>query len=827
MRIKAFLLCFIALLLFSPLARSQNDYSKFQSIAKPSPFFAPSANGRTGALDITNDYDNFYLGGDFGEPYVASNPTDPLNTVCAYNFDGFYYTLDGFSWTKTTPPFPGFSILGDPVMTYDSLGTIFYSQLYQNGATYGVVVNKSTNKGQSWVQAVSVFSTTVGLCDKEWIAADQTGGPYSNNVYIGWRQFGSSGMRFSRSTNHGLSWDAPTLLNGNQGAYVCVGAHGNISGGCVYYAALASGPIQVCCSTDGGVTFGPQINACAVSGPGVTCAGRNTVKNCIRIDPFPRMAADNSFSATRGNVYVVWCNNPTGPDNSDIMLVRSTDFGTTWSSPVRVNDDPSGILVDQFMPTVSVDNVTGKVIVAWYDSRVDPANNILTRIYGAVSTDGGQTFSANANISDVTFNPNLMVQGQPGGENYIGDYFGISSIKNSGTAMAVWMDGRNSGLASYAGYFPDYAMNVSPSVRFVHNNDSATYTVKIPSIKGPYSGRVRFTAALDTAPTSGTINLSFANGKDSITAFPDSVTLKVKTIGTVNSRLFTINVKGSGPGGVPVHVRPVSIMVNTDFLTIGTNHNGSAQYTVNSATYSAQEQLVFPIGANVSVHAISPHLIGTSTKLIYVSWSDGGDTAHTVNINNNINLTATYKAQFKLIMNSVPGNTFGGNIFYDSAASFTYGVLSKTVIFNNQLYTFHGWAGTGPGSYTSPDSSGADTAITTNMSAVYVETARWTGGPIGIVSNSTELPAIYKLYQNYPNPFNPSTMINFDIVKDGNVKIVIYDILGRVVNVLVNANMQAGKYRVDFNAQNYASGMYFYKITSDKFTDVKKMLILK
>ncbi len=827
MIIKALPLCFIILLFFNPSARSQTDYSKFQSIAKPSPFFAPSQNGITGRADVTNDFDNFRLGGDFGEPFVASNPRDPLNSICAFNFNGFYYTLDGYTWVKSPPGFVGFSILGDPVMTYDSLGNIYYAQLYQNGATYGVVVNSSTDKGLSWVGAVGVYSTTVGLCDKEWITADQTGGPYSNNVYIGWRQFGSSGMRFSRSTNHGASWDSPTSLVGSQGAYVAVGPNGSVQGGSLYYASLNGSQILVTRSTDGGATFGPQLTAATVSGPGVPCAGRNTVKNCIRIDPFPRMAADNSYSSSRGNVYVAWCNNPAGVDNADIMVVRSTDFGQTWGTPVRVNDDPTGILVDQFMPTISCDNVTGKVYVAWYDSRVDPANNILTRIYGAVSSDGGQTFSVNANVSDVSFNPNTMVSPQPGGENYIGDYFGISAIKNTNTSFVVWMDGRNSNLASFAGYFPDYAMNVSPSVRYILNNDSTTYTVKIPAIKGPFTGRVRFTASLDTMPASGTINLSFANGRDSITAFPDSITLKAKTVGSVTPRLYTITIKGAGKGGAPVHVRSVSLMVNSDFLTIGTNRNGFAQYDVNGATYNNLQQLVFPIGSNVTVQAISPHLVGTSTRLVYVNWSDNGDTTHTVNINNNINLTAFYKAQFKLIMTSLPGNTFGGNVFYDSAASFTFGVLSHTVIYNNLLYTFRGWQGSGNGSYTSPDSSGADTAITTSMSAVFSETARWTGGPIGISNISTELPSVYKLYQNYPNPFNPSTEINFDIIKNGNVKIVLYDILGRVVNELLNTTLQAGKYKVDFNAENYASGIYFYRITTDKFTDVKKMLLLK
>jgi hypothetical protein len=222
-----------------------------------------------------------------------------------------------------------------------------------------------------------------------------------------------------------------------------VGPNGNIQGGSVYFAALGNGALLVNRSTDGGVTFSAQVNAALYTDPGVPCAGRNTVKNCIRMDAFPRMAADNSFTSSRGNVYVAYCSNPAGPDNCDIFVARSTNYGVNWSAPVRVNDDNT--TTDQYMPTISVDNVTGKVFIAWYDSRVDIAGNLQTRLYGATSTNGGVSYTTNTNISDVSHNPNSMAQGQPGGHYYIGDYIGISAMRNTG--YAVWMDSRlgNSG----------------------------------------------------------------------------------------------------------------------------------------------------------------------------------------------------------------------------------------------------------------------------------------------------------------------------------------------------------------------------------------------
>ena len=96
-----------------------------------------------------------------------------------------------------------------------------------------------------------------------------------------------------------------------------------------------------------------------------------------------------------------------------------------------------------------------------------------------------------------------------------------------------------------------------------------------------------------------------------------------------------------------------------------------------------------------------------------------------------------------------------------------------------------------------------------------------------IHSNTNQVPSSYNLAQNYPNPFNPSTKISFSIPKAGNVKLAVFDILGKQVTELVNGFKQAGTYDINFNASNIASGVYFYKIESGSFTEVKKMLLVK
>ena len=99
--------------------------------------------------------------------------------------------------------------------------------------------------------------------------------------------------------------------------------------------------------------------------------------------------------------------------------------------------------------------------------------------------------------------------------------------------------------------------------------------------------------------------------------------------------------------------------------------------------------------------------------------------------------------------------------------------------------------------------------------------------PITSVEEVEGLPIEYALNQNYPNPFNPTTTIEFALPKSGEVNLVVYDILGRVVKELVSGVFEAGNHKVNFNATNLASGIYFYKLKAGDFVSVKKLTLLK
>jgi len=129
----------------------------------------------------------------------------------------------------------------------------------------------------------------------------------------------------------------------------------------------------------------------------------------------------------------------------------------------------------------------------------------------------------------------------------------------------------------------------------------------------------------------------------------------------------------------------------------------------------------------------------------------------------------------------------------------------------------------------SKDSTNGDTIIVCTDYKVYKV---WSNEIINsVIQISGNIPFQFNLYQNYPNPFNPSTKINFDIAKSSFVKLVVYDALGRVAAELVNEQLNSGSYSYEWNAEQYPSGVYFYKLNvtanNSVYTDTKKMLLIK
>jgi len=107
--------------------------------------------------------------------------------------------------------------------------------------------------------------------------------------------------------------------------------------------------------------------------------------------------------------------------------------------------------------------------------------------------------------------------------------------------------------------------------------------------------------------------------------------------------------------------------------------------------------------------------------------------------------------------------------------------------------------------------------------AVYRE-----GGVLDVYEKEEKIiPRKFSLYQNYPNPFNPETVIEFDIPEVSNVKLEVYDVLGRKVKTILDDRLEVGRYRVRFDGGDLPSGVYFYSLITNKFSSVKKMVLVK
>ncbi len=526
----------------------------------PQPFILTDANG----------YDNFDMATDLAEGHISINPTNPLNIVLAFNGSGTLgsvpntTTNGGLNWTRTNPTW-GATMTGDPCTAFDSLGNFFFENMWNNPIT-GTKIAKSTTGSTSWVSAVPGNAGN----DKNWLAADQTNGPYKNYIYSAMTNGGS--CNFARSTDGGASFNVVTSLvpHGLPGAMPCVGPNGATSGGSVYVVTNAGSSFAALYtfhrSTDGGASFSTQTSVGWANYVGTNVGGRNSVEN-MRTRPYPFIAADNSYGTYRGRLYCVYASNfPIGDGNKpDIWCRYSTDFGVNWSSEVRVNDDANTQNNHQWHPAIWTDKSSGRLFVQWMDTRNCPTSDSC-EMYATYSTNGGQTFVQNVNISTAKYKINCATCGGGGTPLYLGDYNGMASLNHQGTMC--WTDFRQGSFRSTMAYFPDYAMKFRSTTDSIQSaGETKDYYVSIPGVK-LFTGNVRFTAAITPTPAAGTVTITFLNKTtnlplDSLTSYPDSLKVRVTTSGNVSTgNSYSLSVTASGTGmGIPVHRRAFTLRI--------------------------------------------------------------------------------------------------------------------------------------------------------------------------------------------------------------------------------------------------------------------------
>ncbi len=338
-------------------------------------------------------------------------------TVGASSLSGYARSDDGgqtFTDLGRVPPSSRSIGYSDPSLGVDSQGNFYFANLQyvpvRRTTLSALGVAQSVDGGRTFTEPVLVSGTDqANFQDKELIAVDNTGGRFDGSVYMAWTEFSPDGTHilFVRSTDGGKTFSAPIVLSDDilvQGATPAVGPDGEVY--VVWLSLDSERTLKIRRSDDGGVSFGPTVTAAQLARTfdpqASNVCRRQALKGGIRTLELPSVAIDRSpTSFFRGTIYIAYQSDPdgSGPDISDVFLVRSLDGGKTFSKPVRVNDDQTH--TDQFMPAVAV-AADGTVGVFFYDRRLDQ-ENLKIDVYFARSRNGGETFEPNIRVTDVSF----------------------------------------------------------------------------------------------------------------------------------------------------------------------------------------------------------------------------------------------------------------------------------------------------------------------------------------------------------------------------------------------------------------------------------------
>ena len=421
------------------------------------------------------------IGDAANEPNIAMNPANHNNIVIGWRqFDnvssnfrqaGWSYTTNG----GTTWTFPGTIETGifrsDPVLDFDMSGNFYYNSLKSD---FTCKVFKSTNGGATWNNGVNAEGG-----DKQWMTIDRTTGVGSGNIYSFWTVYYSSCLSgfFTRSSTQGNSFENCTAINdssywgtmaiGNNGELYIVGA-GETSDMVVEKSLNAQIPSSlinwnpsVHVFMDGYINYSLPINPDGLLGQ-------------ANID------VDRSNGSGMNNVYILASlTRLSNYDNADIMFVKSTDGGLSWSLPVRVNDDASTTNI-QWMGAMSV-APNGRIDAVWLDTRDDQSGSDYSALYYSYSIDQGNTWSPNEKLS-ASFNPHV---GYPN-QNKMGDYFDI--ISDSTGVHLAWAN-------TFNGEEDVYYSHIVPGITGVNKNSLGNIISIYPN------------------PTSGVFAIAGGNGK--------------------------------------------------------------------------------------------------------------------------------------------------------------------------------------------------------------------------------------------------------------------------------------------------------------------------
>jgi PKD repeat protein len=517
-----------------------------------------------------------------------------------YGANAFFSEDAGLLWGGSAQGAGG-NNYGDPTTAINLDG----SRMYVNyiSMSSGMGISYSTNSGTTW-SATTVTPNPGSMTDKNHMWIDNSPvSPYLGNLYVAWTDFGGANNNqicIKASTNGGLNWgsliNVSSAVNAgshNQGVNIQTGPNGQVY---VIWAVYDSWP-----QDEKAIGFAKSLNGGTSYTPGTriinnTRGIRNTTVNKNhRVNSFPAMAVDISGGAYNGTIYVVWSNIGVPGVNTgtsaDVYVIKSSDEGASWSTPVKINTDAPGMGKKHYFPWITCDPETGILSVIFYDDRNTTSNQCET--WCANSMDGGETWE-DFKVSDVAFTPSYI----PGlAEGYMGDYLGITA--RGSKVYPTWTDTRNSKFMTYT----------SP---YVTNN--------LPK-------PTNLTLLLDEV--SGAIDMGWIfDGDDFLffNVYRDNVLLGTTTELTYsdilpNYGVFTYKVTAmhtdgeSVPAAAMIQWGNPHIAVTPDAINVGLEVGGSTTETIT----------VENVGQLDLIYTVSPMITGKKKAKDYCSASGGCD----------------------------------------------------------------------------------------------------------------------------------------------------------------------------------------------------------
>jgi len=510
----------------------------------------------------------------------------------------------------------------------------------------------------------------------------------------------------------------------------------------------------------------------------------------------PGNNVDEAFAVVcdvSGNTYVTGSSSTSGA-NLDYATVKYNSAGVEqwvarYNGPANFVDIANAIAVDG----------SGNVYVTGISTGTTSFTDYATVKYNSAGQQQWVArYNGPSNGTDEAYS--IAVDGSGNvyvtGESLSGSNFDFATVKYNSAGSEQWTaryNGPQSSIDNAAVVRVDGLGNVYVTGSSTGSGSGLDYaTIKYNSSgQQLWASRYNGTNNADDVPSDmaidGAGNVYVSGGSSGSTSSNDYLTIKYNSTGQEqwnaryngpgNDNDVTFGLVVSGTGNVYVTGSSIGTGTSTDYATVMYNNSGVQQW---ASRYN---------GSNNTNDDASSIAIDASGSAFVTGSSNSGGT--------NLDfLTVKYS----------PSGAYMWEQRYNGPANGVDAALSICVTSTGDAIVTGNSQGNG---------SSSDYATVSYSVITAVE-------PVG-----SEIPSSFNLYDNYPNPFNPSTTIRFDVAISSLTKIAVYDITGREVDILVNEQLNAGRYDLTWDAARYSSGVYLYKIQSGGFTAVKKMILVK